>query len=88
MRIYNRYIITLSLLLLLTTVALSALGENRLDLYYSIYLIEGLAVTELYVYLNPRAKRGLRVVNYVLFAGFMILVAAKVVEILWGIKLW
>ena len=71
---------------MLTTVALSFYEVSRLDLYYSAYLIEGLALTELYVYLNPKAKRGLSRVNYMLFAGFMVLVIAEVVEILTGIK--
>ena len=87
MRIYNRYILFLALLLLLTTGILSAVGENRLDLYFSIYVIESLILTELYLYLNPKARRGLSRVNYILFAGFLFIVALKVVEILWGIRL-
>jgi len=87
MKIYDKYILILASLLLATTVIVAALGEARLDLYFSIYVIEAMVLTELYVYLNPRAKRGLNRVNYGLFAGFLVIVAAKVVEILWGIKL-
>jgi len=72
---------------MLTTVILSASGENRLDLYFSIYLIECLILTLLFGYFNPKARRGLNVIGYVLFIGFMFIVAVKVVEILVGVKL-
>jgi len=87
MRIYDKYILMLASLLLVSTIILAATNEARLDLYFSIYLIEALVLTELYIYLNPKAKRALSTVNYVLFSGFLVIVAAKVVEILWGIKL-
>lgn len=64
---------------------LSLIGVNRLDLYYSIYLIEALVVTELYIYLNPRAKKGLNTVIYLLFGGFLLIVVWEVVRILFGI---
>jgi uncharacterized BrkB/YihY/UPF0761 family membrane protein len=66
-------------------VILSLIGVNRLDLYYSIYLIEALVVTELYIYLNPRAKKGLNTVIYLLFGGFLLIVVWEVVRILFGI---
>jgi hypothetical protein len=69
----------------LTAVILSLIGVNRLDLYYSIYLIEALVVTELYIYLNPRAKKGLNTVIYLLFGGFLLIVVWEVVRILFGI---
>ena len=87
MRAYNRYILFLALLLLSTTIILSMAGENRLDLYFTIYIIESLVLNELYIYLNPKARRGLNRVSYMLFAGFPLIVALKVVEILWGMKI-
>lgn len=84
MRLYNTYILSLAVLLTLTTIILSACGQSQLDLYYSIYLIEGLVLTELYVYLNPKARRGLNIVGYMMFGGFMVIVAMKVMEILFG----
>jgi hypothetical protein len=85
LRVYNRYIFLIATLLLLTAVILSLIGVNRLDLYYSIYLIEALVVTELYIYLNPRAKKGLNTVIYLLFGGFLLIVVWEVVRILFGI---
>ena len=87
MRAYNRYIIALSLLLLLTTVILAAFGEERLDLYFAIYLIECLALTSLFAYLNPRARSGLNLVWYGLFAGFGFIVLDKVLEIIIGVSI-
>ena len=82
MRIFNAYILTVSGLLMATTVILAALGQRGVDVYYTLYVIEALIVTELYVYLNQRARRSLNLVSWLLFAGFLIIVAEKVVAIL------
>jgi len=86
MRAYNRYILVLAFLFLLTTVILSA-SHQGLDVYFSVYLIECLAATLLFTHLNPRARKGLDRVSYVLFAGFLLLVAAEVVEIITGVSI-
>lgn len=85
MRIYNRYIFSLSLLLLLTTVLLSIRPETPLDVYFSLYLIETLVLTTLFVFLEPKARRGLEVVAYILFLGFLVIVGMKVLGILFGL---
>ena len=82
MKIYNRYILTVALLLLLTTVILIATGQNSLDIYYTIYVIEALIVTELYVYFNSKARRGLTLVSTMLFGGFAIALCLQVLKIL------
>ena len=82
MKIYNNYILTVAILLLLTTVILVALGHNSLDTYYVAYVIEALIITELYVYLNAKARRGLNFVSSILFGGFLFIVALKVIKIL------
>ncbi len=82
MRLYNRYILTIVLLLLLTTVILMATGQNSLDVYYTIYVIEALIITELYVYFNNKARRGLTLVSTVLFGGFIIAFGLQVLKIL------
>lgn len=84
MRIYNSYIIFLALLLTLTTVILAAFGQENLRLYYTVYVIEALALTELYVYFSPRARRGLNVVGGILFAGFLVIAGLEVAEIIHG----
>ena len=82
MRLYNRYVLTVALSLLLTTVILIATGQNSLDIYYTIYVIEALAVTELYAYFNNKARRGLTYVSTILFGGFAIALCLQVIKIL------
>jgi len=82
MRLYNRYVLTVALSLLLTTVILIATGQNSLNIYYTIYVIEALIVTELYVYFNNRARRGLTFVSTILFVGFAIVLCFQVIKIL------
>lgn len=82
LKIYNNYILTIAILFLLTTIILVALGQNSLDIYYSIYIIEALVVTELYVYFNAKARRGLNLVSAILFGGFLVIVSLRVIEIL------
>ncbi len=86
MRIYDRYIILLAAVFCVTTVIL-ATSNAGLDVYFSVYLIECLAATLLFSHLNANARRGLSRIGFVLFGGFMFLVAAKVVEIISGIKI-
>jgi hypothetical protein len=81
-KIYNRYILTVAPLLLLTTVLLIATGQNSLDIYYTIYVIEALIITELYVYFNNKARRGLTLVSTILFGGFIIAFGLQVLKIL------
>jgi len=81
-KIYNSYILIIASLLLLTTVILVALEQNSLDVYYTIYVIEALIVTEVYVYFNAKARRGLSLVSAILFAGFLFIVSLQVIKIL------
>ena len=82
MKIYNNYIILVASLLLFTTVILAAFEVNSLDIYYTLYVVEALIATEMYVYFNARARRGLTVVSTVLFAGFLVIVTSAVLNIL------
>ncbi len=82
MKIYNNYILIIAGLLLLTTVILVATGQNSLDIYYTVYVIEALIVTELYVYFNAKARRGLTMVSTILFGGFLVIVSLQVIRIL------
>jgi len=81
-KIYNNYILIVAVLLLLTTVILVAVGQNSLDIYYTVYVIEALIVTELYVYFNAKARRGLNLISAILFGGFLAIVSLQVIRIL------
>jgi len=80
--LYNRYILTVAIILLLTTVIMIAAGQNSLDIYFTVYVIEALVITELYVYINNKARRGLTYVSTILFGGFTIALCLQIVRIL------
>lgn len=82
MRSYNRYILTVAVLLLLTTVILVARNVDSLEVYYTLYVLETLVATELYGYFNTRARRGLHTISGLLFLGFIAIVLVRVVKII------
>lgn len=82
MRIYNRYILMVSTVLLSTLAILAGLGQQQLDVYYTLFIIEALIITELFVFFNNRARRSLNLVSLLLFAGFMLIVLQKVIAII------
>ena len=82
MKIYNRYFVILATVLLSTTVILVATGQTSLDLFYSLYVIEALIVTELFVYFNKKSRRVLNVVGVMLFGGFCIVLCLQVLKAL------
>ena len=82
MRVYNRYILTVAILLLLTTVILVARNVDSLEVYYVVYVLETLIATELYGYFNTRARRGLHRVSGLLFLGFIVIVLVRVAKII------
>lgn len=82
MKIYNNYILTVTFLLLFTTIILIAIGQNSLDVYYTIYILEALIITELYVYFNIKARRGLTFVGTILFGGFVFVLGLQIIRIL------
>jgi len=81
-KLYNSYILIVAVLFLVSTVILVALEQNSLDIYYTVYTIEALVITELYVYFNAKARRGLNLVTYILSGGFLGVVALKAINIL------
>ena len=82
MKIYNGYILTVAILLLLTTVIMIATGQNSLDIFFTVYVIEALIITKLYVYFNDKARRGLNMVSAILFGGFAFALCLQVLKIL------
>ena len=84
MRIYNKYLISLVLASCLINVLLAFFGLNELETYFTINIIAFLTITLLYVYLNPRARRALSAAGAVFFAGFLVVVILKLIEVLSG----
>ena len=82
MLIYNRYIITIAILFVVSTAVLAAFGINTLAIYYIIYIIEAFIVTELYRHLIPRARRGLNMVSIILLGGFLSVIILQFIRLL------
>ena len=87
MTIYNRYILIMALIFSVTSVIFAIADVSDLVLCLTIYVIESLVITELFIYLNPKARRNLNRVNVVLFGLFLVLVAVEVAGILLGIRI-
>lgn len=84
MRIYNKYVVSLAVAAGLINTLLAFADQNNLEIYFTVNIIAFLAITLLYVYLNPRARRALNTIGAVLFAGFMVIVVFNVVKMLSG----
>ena len=84
MRVYNRYILSLALLFTAINGIMAALGQTSIDFYFTVLLIASLVVTLLYVYFSPRVRRALSSIAMAFFAGFLVIVALRVIDILYG----
>ena len=84
MRIYNKYIVSLVIASCSINILLAFLGQNSLEIYFIINVITYLVITLLYAHLNPRARKALNSIGVILFAGFIVIVSLKVVEIVTG----
>jgi len=83
-RIYNRFILTLTLAAGFINVLLAFLGQQDIQIYFIINIIAYMVITLLYVYFNPRARRALDGVSVVFFGAFLVIVAIKVMDIISG----
>ena len=80
MKIYNRYVVTVAVVLLVTTLLLIIAGQAKLDLYFSIYVIEALIVTELFIYFSKKSRRALNIIGIILFGSFAFVFCLQVLE--------
>jgi hypothetical protein len=84
LRIYNRYVLYLAIATGVLNAALAFAGQEDLGVYFVVDVIAYLIITLLYVHLNPRARQALDTIGYMLFSGFLVVVAIKAVGILSG----
>ena len=82
MRIFNRLIISLVIAFAVLNGVMAFLGQSDISVYFIVDAIAFLVITLLYTYLNPRARGALNAVSMVVFAGFLLIVMLKVIEIL------
>ena len=82
MRVFNRLIISLVIAFGVANTVMGFTGQTDLSVYYIVDAIVFLVITLLYVYLNPRPRGALNAVSAIVFAGFLVVVVLKVIEIL------
>jgi len=81
-KIYNNYILSLSSVLLLTTVILTAVDGAPLKNFLPIFILEAIVVTELFVFLNTKARQQLTFVSSVLGGGFVVYIIFKIMTVI------
>ncbi len=82
MRIFNRLLVTLAIAFGVINAVLAFAGQNDIEIYFVANAIVFLIITLLYTYFNPRARGALNAMSAVVFAGFLVVVAIKVMELL------
>jgi len=82
LRIYNLYVVILALVLCATNILLAVFGQDSLEIYFIANIVAYLVISLLYAHLNPRARSILGTMTRVLFGGFIVIVALKVIEVL------
>ena len=83
MRIFDRYLIFLVLVSCLLDIFLAFVKQNDIAVYYTANVIAYLTITVLFVFFSPQIRRMLSVVSAVYLAGFMIVVALKMLRIMY-----
>jgi len=78
----NIYILVTITLFLLSVPILAYVGETRLDVYYSTNLLLYLISTELLLPFKPKYRRRIALIESVLVALFIVIVAKRIIEIL------
>ena len=78
----DRYVLALAALLLGTSVIFAWSGEARTQVFFSVYLIETLALNQLSVRLSRRARGCTAKVKRVLVACFVVLVVWEAARII------
>jgi uncharacterized membrane protein YhhN len=82
MRVYNRLLVSLALAFSILDIILAVTGQKDISVYFIVNAIAYLIITLLFTYLNPRSRSALNSLSAVIFAGFIVVVAIKVIEIL------
>jgi hypothetical protein len=82
LRIFNKLIVTLALAFGIINLALAFAGQKDIEIYFVANAVVYLIITLLYTYFNPRARGALNAMSAVIFAGFIVVVAIKVMAIL------
>ena len=82
MRIFNQYLLLLVLAACIINITFASLGQRDLSVYFVVNVLAYLIITILHAYLNPRARQLLSTISAVMFAGFVIVVMVKILEVI------
>ena len=88
MEVMERLILLLSIFFTSTIVIFSSLGERRLDVYLSLFILEYFITLSLHSPLKRRVRLYFNIISIALFLIFSLIVAARVIEILYGVWIW
>ncbi|RLF34849.1 MAG: hypothetical protein DRN03_06190 [Thermoplasmata archaeon] len=76
------YVMLTLTLFCITTTMLYYVGERRIDVYFSLYLLIYMITTEIVLPVKRKYRKYVNVIIGVLFAIFLVIVARRVMEIL------
>lgn len=82
MRTFNRLLLTLAIAFGVIDSGLAFWGQNDISTYFIGNAIVYLVIILLYMHINPKARGALNGVGIIVFFGFLVIVAIKVVEII------
>ena len=88
MEIEFRLILLMAILFSSTVVAFSALSEERLDVYISMFILEYFILVALHSPFKRKANLYMNIIGGILLTIFSLIVAFRVIEILYGVNLW
>ena len=84
MRIYNRYVLYLTIVTGVANILLAFGGQEGLDVYFIVDTIVFLGITLLHVRLIPRAMMALSIIGCILLSGIMAILVVKTIHNLTG----
>lgn len=81
MRVFNQYLFFLVLSACIINTVLAFGGQQDITIYFTANVLAYLVITILHAYLNPRARQLMSSIAVVLFAGFMVVILIKIMDI-------
>ncbi len=82
MKVYNRYILALTLAFCIIDGLMLASGKHSLDAHFAVLVIASLVITLVFTHFSPRAKKMLNSISIAFFTGFLVIVALRIWDVL------
>lgn len=84
MRVYDRYVLCLVTISCLMNTLLAFSGQENLSIYLIVNIICFLVLSLIFMPSNPKAKKTFNALNMIYFAGFLVIVAIKFINVISG----